>query len=68
MGTPKMRANTYIHTITINSLILPVLNDLVGNRCAVFEPNMNMCAHVLNASVMQITTIGTLENKKISQY
>ena len=49
MGTPKMRSKHYIHTITIDSLIVPVLNELVGNRCAAFEPNMNMCAHVLNA-------------------
>ena len=46
MGTPQMRAKISIPSITVNGVIVPVLNELVGNLGAVFDPNMNMSAHV----------------------
>ena len=45
-GTPHMRANISIPSITVNGVIVPVLNEPVGNLCAVFDPNINMLAHV----------------------
>ena len=58
MGTPQMRANISIPSITVNGVIVPVLNEPVGNLGAVFDPNMNMSAHV--SIGMHITTLGTL--------
>ena len=46
MGTPQMRAKLSIPSITVNSVIVSVLNKPVGNLGAVFDPNMNMSAHV----------------------
>ena len=46
MGTPQMRAKISIPSITVNGVIVPVLNEPVGNLGAVFDPNMNMSAHV----------------------
>ena len=39
---------TYIqgHRITIHGVLVPVLNEPVGNIGADFDPKMNMCAHV----------------------
>ena len=46
MGTPQMRAKISIPSITVNGVIVPVRNEPVGNMGAVFDPNMNMSAHV----------------------
>ena len=46
MGTPQMRAKISIPSITVNGVIVPVLNEPVGNLGAVFDPNMNMSAYV----------------------
>ena len=46
MGTPQMRAKISIPSITVNGVIVPVLNEPVGNLGAVFDPNMNMSGHV----------------------
>ena len=35
-----------IPSITVNGVIVPVLNEPVGNLGPVFDPNMNMSAHV----------------------
>ena len=43
-----MRAKISIPSITVNGVIVPVLNEPVGNLGAVFDPNMNMSAHVSN--------------------
>ena len=40
MGTPQMRAKISIPSITINGVIVPVLNEPVGNQGAVFDPNI----------------------------
>ena len=45
MGTPQMRAKISIPS-TVNGVIVPVLNEPVGNLGAVFDANMNMSAHV----------------------
>ena len=60
MGTLQMRAKISIPSITVNGVIVPVLNEPVGNLGAVFDPNMNMSAHVSKISSLQITTLGTL--------
>ena len=44
MGTTQMRAKIPIPSITVNGVILPVLNESVGNLVVVFDPNMS--AHV----------------------
>ena len=46
MGTPQMRVKISIPSITVNGVIVLVLNEPVGNLGAVFDPNMNMSAHV----------------------
>ena len=46
MGTSQMRAKISIPSITVNSVVIPVLNEPVGNLGAVFDPNINMSAHV----------------------
>ena len=40
-----MRAKISIPSITINGVIVPVLNEPVGNLGAVFDPNMNKSAN-----------------------
>ena len=40
MGTPQMRAKFSIPSITVNGVIVPVLNEPVGNLGAVFYPNI----------------------------
>ena len=46
MVTPQMRAIISIPSITVNGVIAPFLNEPVGNLGVVFDPNMNMSAHV----------------------
>ena len=46
MSTPQMRAKISIARITENGVIVPVLNEPVGNLGAVYDTNMNMSAHV----------------------
>ena len=46
MGTPQTRAKISIPSITVNGVIVPVLNGPVGNLGAVCDPNMNMSAYV----------------------
>ena len=46
MGTQQMWAKISIPSIIINGVIVPVLDEQVGNLGAVFNPNMNMSAHV----------------------
>ena len=48
MGTPQMQANISIPS-TIKDVIVPVLNEPIGNLGAVFDPNMNVSAHVSKA-------------------
>ena len=46
MGIPQMLAKISIPCITIDGVIVPVLNESVGNLGAVFDTNMNMSGHV----------------------
>ena len=39
MGTPQMQAKLSIPSITVNGVIVPVLNESVGYLGAVFDPN-----------------------------
>ena len=69
MGTPQMRVKISSPSITVNDVIVPVLNEPVGNLGAVFDPNMNMSAHVskvIKSANHHLRNIG--EIKKISQY
>ena len=52
-------------SITLNRVIVPVLSEPVGNLGAVFDPNMNMSAHV--SKVIKSANYH-VENEKISQY
>ena len=47
-SVPHRCTITSIPSITVNGVIIPVLNEPVGNLGAVFDPNMNiiMSAHV----------------------
>ena len=40
MGTPQMRPKISIPSITLNGVIVPVLNETVGNLGPVFHSNM----------------------------
>ena len=56
MGTPKIS----IPSITVNGVIVPVINEPVGNLSTVFDPNM--CLYMYRKlSSLQISTLGTLE-------
>ena len=46
MDTQQMWAKISIPSIIANGVIVPVLNEPVGNLSAVFDPNMNMSARV----------------------
>ena len=46
MGTQQMWAKISMSSIIINGVRVPVLDEPVGNLSAVFNPNMNMSAHV----------------------
>ena len=48
IGTPQMWAKISIASSSVNSVIVPVLTEPVGNLGVVFDPNMNMSAHVSN--------------------
>ena len=50
-----------ITSITVYGIIVPVLNEPVGDLGVVFDPNMNMYAHVSKYSSLQITTSKTLK-------
>ena len=47
IGAPAMRAKMLIPSITINVVIVQVLNEPVGNVGVVFDQDMDMSAHVL---------------------
>ena len=42
----QMRAKIYIASITVNGVIVLVLNEPVGNLGAIFDPNMNISSYV----------------------
>ena len=63
MGTPQMRANISIPSITINDVIEPVLNEPVGNQGAVSDLKRNMSAHVstfINSANCHLRDIGKI--------
>ena len=65
MGTPQMQAKLSIPSTTVDGVIVPVLNEPVGNPGAVL--NMNMSAHLstfIKSANYHLRNIG----KKISQY
>ena len=61
MGTSQMLAKISIPSITVNGVIVPVLNEPVGNLGVVFDPNMNMSAHVSKVIKSEDYHLGTLE-------
>ena len=61
MGTPQMRAKISTHSTTVNGVIVPVLNEPVGNLGAVLNQTW-ICLHMYQKlSSLQITTLETLE-------
>ena len=53
-----MRAKNDIPSITINGVTVSFLNEPVSNLGVVFNPNMNISAH-LELKSQQITTLET---------
>ena len=49
LGTPKQRAKISVPSISINGEIVKILNIPIGNLGSVFDPSMNMAAHVSKA-------------------
>ena len=49
LGTPKQRAKISVPSISINGENVKILNLLIGNLGSVFDPSMNMAAHVSKA-------------------
>ena len=49
LGTPKQRAKIYVPYISVNGEIAKILNITIGNLGSVFDPSMNMAAHVTKA-------------------
>ena len=66
MGIPHTQAKIAILCNTVNGVILPVLNEPVGNMGAVFfKPNMTVSANYVSKVIKQISTLETME---IPQY
>ena len=66
-----MRAKISIPSITVNGVIVPALNEPVGNLGAVFDPNMNMSAYVsqiIKSENYHIRNIGKIRNFSILIY
>ena len=49
LGTPKQRAKISVPSISVNGEIVKILNIPIGNLGFVFDPSMNMAAHVSKA-------------------
>ena len=47
--TPKQRAKISVPSISVNGEIVKILNIPIGNLGCVFDPSMNMAAHVSKA-------------------
>ena len=61
-----MQAKISIPSITVNGVIVPVLNEPVGILVAVFDPNMNMSAHVtkvIKSANCYLRNIGKVRKK-----
>ena len=49
LGTPKQRAKLSVPSISVNGEIVKILNIPIGNLGSVFDPSMNMAAHMSKA-------------------
>ena len=49
LGTPKHRDKISVPGISVNGEEVKILNIPIGNLGSVFDPSMNMAAHVSNA-------------------
>ena len=49
LGTPKQRAKISVPSISVNGEIVKILNKPIGNLGFVFDPSINMAAHVSKA-------------------
>ena len=65
LGTPKQRAKISVPSISVNN---EILNIPIGNLGSVFDPSMNMAAHVSKAvkGSLQTTSI-TFETSEGSE-
>ena len=63
LGTPKQRTKISMPSISVNGEIVKILNIPIGNLGSVFDPSMNMAAHVSKAVKFAIT-FETLEGSE----
>ena len=49
LGNPYQRSKVFVPSISVNGEIVNVLNIPIGNPGTVFDPSMNMAAHVSKA-------------------
>ena len=49
LGTPRQRAKISVPSISVNGEIVKILDIPIGNLGSVFDPSMNMAAHVSKA-------------------
>ena len=49
LGTPKQRSKISVPSISVNAEIVKILNIPISNLGSVFDPSMNMAAHVSKA-------------------
>ena len=57
LGTPNQRAKISVPSISVNGGIVKILNIPIGNQGSVFDPSMNMAAHVSNYHLRNIRRI-----------
>ena len=49
LRTPKQRAKIFVPSISVNGEIVKILNIPIDNLGSVFDPSINMAAHVSKA-------------------
>ena len=65
LGTPKQRAKISVPSISVNGEIVKILNIPIGNLGSVFDPSMNMAAHVSKGSqIWETITFETSEGSE----
>ena len=57
LGTPKQLAKISVPSISVNGEIVKILNIPIGKLGSVFDPSMNMAAHVSNYHLRNIRRI-----------
>ena len=68
--TPHQRAKVSVPSISVNGEIVPILNKPIGNLGAVFDPSMNMSAHlskVVKSANYHLRNIGRIRKYLTSE-